>query len=157
MPCEISQGLQKLLSSIICFARLVRFHIACEIQFFQFAWLARFCKVAKSLSSVCKACENSHSLLNSFSSTVLSVLQLVLLLHFCIAVRNCWVVDFFFVSPPCMLDWLGKGYKAFQSLVPSCVWALSCFAMDYTTSPSFLAHFNDRKTIKNIQNWPKID
>ena len=56
-----------------------------------------------------------------------------------------------------MLDWLGKGYKAFQRLVPSCVWASSYFAMAYTTSFSFLAHFNDKKklskTPKTCQNF----
>ena len=40
---------------------------------------------------------------------------------FRIAMQNCWLLDFFSDSLPCILDWLGKGYEALQNLDSSCV------------------------------------
>ena len=40
---------------------------------------------------------------------------------FCIAMRNCWLLDFSYDSLSCILDWLGKGYKALQRLDSSCI------------------------------------
>ena len=37
------------------------------------------------------------------------------------AMRNCWLLDFFFDSLSCILDWLDKGYEALQSLDSSCI------------------------------------
>ena len=35
---------------------------------------------------------------------------------FCIAMRNCWMLDFFSDSLPCILDWLGKGLRSSPKL-----------------------------------------
>ena len=115
-----------------------------------------------------KACEISHRMQNSFFTSLLSVLQVVLFLGishalrifrmlceyfacfanishalriFRIAMWNCWMLDFFSDSLPCILDLFGKGYEALQNLDSSCVWALTCLAMDYTKFSLILGSF----------------
>ena len=103
-----------------------------------------------------KACEISYRVQNSFFTVSLSILQLVLLLAFRIAMQNCWMLDFFSDSVPCILDWFGKGYEALQNL-DSYVFELQ-LALLWTiqNSPSFLARFNDKKVIKNTKTCQKL-
>ena len=98
-----------------------------------------------------------HRVPNSFFSVLLSVLQLVLLLAFSIAMRNCWMLDLF--SDSLHLAYLIDLAKAMRL---SKTWILHVFelqlALPWTTqnSPSFLVRFNDQKAIKNTKTCQKL-
>ena len=144
MPCEILHGMQKLLLAWFFNALLRK---ACEILH----------RLRNSISLVCRACEISHRLRNSLFlnsqglQDFAQVMKFIFLslglcpaagapFAFCIAMRNCWKLDFFFASHSCILDWFWKGYKAFQSLDSSCAWAfiLLCHGLYKFLSHSWL-------------------
>ena len=69
---------------------------------------------------------------------LLNFTRLVLLLgnsqaceYFAKGLQNCWMLDSFSDSLPCILDWFGKGFEALQNLDSSCNLASTCFSMDY--------------------------
>ena len=121
-----------------------------------FASLRKFRKGLQNSFSV------SQGLRNSFFTALLSVLQLVPLGHFaslrksCKRLWNCWMLNSFSDSLPCILNWFGKGFEALQNLDSSCNLASTYFAMTTQSSPSFLACFNDKKTIKTTKTCQKL-
>ena len=121
--CEISHRVWNSFSSIFGFARLAKFRTGCGIHFSQSCFLS--CSLYSFWHFACYA-KISHSH------------EIFLHSH---AMRNCWMLDFFYDSFPCILDWFGKGYEVLQNLDSSCVWALTCFAMDYTKFSLILGSF----------------
>ena len=110
-----------------------------------------------------KACKISHRVRNSFFTALLSVLQLVLLLgilhalqKFRIAMRiaRCQISSLILFLAY-LID-LAKATKLSKT------WILHVFelqlALPWTiqNSPSFLAHFNDKKAIKNTKTCQKL-
>ena len=62
-------------------------------------------------------------------------------------------LDFFLAS----LIGLAKGYEVLQSLDSSCIWALTCIAMDFTKFSLILGLFQWSNSYQKHQNLPKID
>ena len=52
---------------------------------------------------------------------------------------------------------LAKGYEVLQSLDSSCIWALTCIAMDFTKFPLILGLFQWSNSYQKHQNLPKVD
>ena len=144
-------------SSMLCYARLARFCIGCEIQFPQFAGLARFrigCEI--HFSSIRKACEISHKLRNSFSSALVSVLQLVLLFYFA---QPCEIAGSQISSSLLIFAYLidlSKAIKLSKAWILHVLALSSCFAMDYINFSLILGSFNDKKAIKTIKTCQKL-
>ena len=96
-----------------------------------FAWCAKFFGCLKWFRMVCEISYNHAKML------VVGFLPLV----------------FFLAS----LIGLEKGYEVFQSLDSSCVWALTCIAMDFTKFFLILGLFqwsnSYQKTPKLAKNW----
>ena len=110
----------------LSFARLAKFRTGCEIHFVQL-W---------------------------------SVLQLVLLLgisralrKFRIAMRNCWMLDFFSDSLPCIL---AKATKLSKTWILHVFELYLAFPLIIHNFPSLLACFNDQKAIKNTKTCQKL-
>ena len=158
MLAKISHRVAKLIFFSFGFARLRNSTFTVSQGLRDFARLRNF------LSSVCKACEHFVRVQNSFFTILLSVLQLILLLGILQACKNfaqpCEIVGcqipslIFFLT--CLID-LAKASKLSKTWILHVLELSSCFSMDYTTFPSLLSHFNDKKTIKNTQNLPNID
>ena len=108
-------------------------------------------------------CEIWHKVRNFFHSFLLSTLQLLKLLlisyamwKFCIAMRNCWLLDFFSDSLPCIHDWLGKGLWSSKAWIFHVIELQLALPWTTQSSPSFLACFNDKKATKTpklVKNW----
>ena len=66
--------------------------------------------------------------------------------------RNSWMIDFFFVSLPCILDCFGKGFEALHNLNFSCTLAsiLLCHGLYQV-----LHHYWLVLMIKNLSKTPK--
>ena len=111
------------------FARLVKFRTECEIHF------------PKSCSLSCSLYSFWH-----FAS----------LRKFSTAMRNCWMLDSFSDSLPCILDWFGKGYEALQNWILHVIELQLALPWTTQSSPSFLARFNYQKAIKNTKTCQKL-
>ena len=130
---------RKLISQLgIHFRTLSSKFASCKINFASWAslWLCGcipfpFRKGAKLILHSLALCHAACTPLGHFTS----------LQKFRIAMQNCWMLDFFSDSLPNILDWFGKGYEALQNLDSSCVWASTCFAMDYTKFSLILGSF----------------
>ena len=96
-----------------------------------FAWCAKF---FGCLLCFCMVFEISH---NHAKMLVVGFLPLV----------------FFLAS----LIGLAKGYEVFQSLDSSCIWALTCIAMDFTKFTLILGLFQWSKSYQKHQNLPKTN
>ena len=104
-----------------------------------FVWYAKFrtrCKISftHSRSLSCNYCSSSW---------------------FRIAMQNCWLLDFFSDSLPCILDWLGKGLWSSKAWILHVIELQLAFPWTTQSSPSFLACFNDKKATKNTKTSQK--
>ena len=111
----------------------------------KFLFLSCFCKLVKISQGVAKFILNFARLAKFL---LLSFARLVILLgnsqayeYFTKGLRNCWMLDSFSDSLPCILDWFGKGFEALYNLDSSCNLASTCFAMDYTKFSLILSLF----------------
>ena len=95
------------------------------------AWCTKFFGCLKWFHMVC---EKSH---NHAKMLVVGFLPLV----------------FFLAS----LIGLAKGYEVFQSLDSSCIWALTCIAMDFTKFSLILGLFQWSNSYQKHQNLPKTE
>ena len=68
-----------------------------------------------------------------------------------------FVVGFFSSSFPSCLIGLAKGYEVLQNLDSSCIWALTCIAMDFTNFSLILGLFQWSNSYQKHQNVPKTD
>ena len=75
---------------------------------------------------------------------------------FHIAMQNCWLLDFFSDSLPCILDWLGKGLWSSKAWILHVIELQLAFPWTTQSSPSFLACFNDKKATKNTKTCQKL-
>ena len=72
------------------------------------------------------------------------------------AMRNCWMLDFFSDSLPCILDWFGKGYEVLQNLFFMCLsFSLLCHGLYKIFPHSWLVLMIKKlsKTPKLAKNW----
>ena len=128
---SVSQGVAKFIS----FERLAKFlHLS-------FTRLAKFCTGCEIHSW--EPCSLSYSLY-SFEA-------------FRIAMRNCWMLDFFSYSLPCIVDWFGKSFEALQNLDSSCNLAsiFLCHGLYQVLPHSWLVLMIRKlsKTPKLAKNW----
>ena len=98
----------------------------------------------------------SYGVRNFFHSFLLSVLQLLKFLLISHAMRNCWLLDFFSDSLPCILDWLGKGLWSSKAWIFHVIELQLALPWTTQSSPSFLACFNDKKATKNTKTCQKL-
>ena len=71
--------------------------------------------------------------------------------------RNCWMVDFFYAFPPCILVWFWQRVMKLQSLVSSSIWASTWFALNYTKISLILGLLWWSKSYKKHQNLTQFD
>ena len=61
------------------------------------------------------------------------------------------------ISLVASLSGLAKGYEVLQSLGSSCIWALTCIAMDFTNFSLIIGLFQWSNSYQKHQNVPKTD
>ena len=97
-------------------------------------------------------------LLLSFASLVLLLGNSQACEYFAKGLQNCWMLDSFSDSLPCILDWFGKGFEALQNLDSSCNLAsnLLCHGL-YQVLPHSWLVLMIKKSYQKHQNLPKTD
>ena len=118
MLAKILQGVAKFIS----FARLSKFLIACE-NFARGCEIHQFRKPCEISFSLRKFRKGAKFILHGLALCTVActpLRQFARLRIFCKGLRNCWMLDSFFDSLPCILDWFGKGFEDLQNLDSSC-------------------------------------
>ena len=147
-----------------------RFHTACE-NFARGCEIHQFCKAWEIPSGLWKFLLLSFVRLVKFHKGAKFILhglalctvactplrQFARLRIFCKGLRNCWMLDSFFDSLPCILDWFGKDFEALQNLDSSCNLAsiLLCHGLYQVVQHSWLVLMIKKlsKTPKLAKNW----
>ena len=137
----VSQGLRKFHKvakfNFHSFARLARFRKVAKFSFFSLEGLQTFYKFAKFILHSLALCPAACTPLGRF-----------------VSMRNCWMLDSFSDSLPCILDCFGKGFKALQNLDSSWAWAfiLICHGL-YNFFLILMIKKNYQKHLKLAKKW----